>query len=135
MVTISGVEGGQSGLVSEREQCVAVRVSSRKDKTMGKWNLVEAFAVLSLGFLGGWALIVMQYSAANGLPVLAVAQSSFFAAVLGSVVAAVAGIGCFYATEGGIWTITRSGVSEMAAALSSLTISALGLHAALWLVG
>lgn len=135
MVSISGVEGAGNGLAAGCEAGVAADSSRRGEKSMSKWSAIEAFLVLALGFMGGWGLVVFQYSANHGLPTLAVASSSISCAILGAVLAGFAGVGCFWAASGSVWTITRSGASELAAALSSFTASAVGLHAALWLVG
>lgn len=134
MMPISGVAGAESCLPIDGEPVVAEHVSRRKGKAMSWWSFLEALVVLALGFMGGWALVVVRYSALHGLPAITVAGSSVAVAAVGSLIAAFAGVGCASLSKEGVWTITGSGIAELTAILTSFTASALGLHAALWLV-
>lgn len=136
MLPISDLAGPDGGLRCEEIAMEAERVSRRGVGAMSLWEVLEATLLVGLGFMGGWAMNVLNYASVNGLPAQLVASSSVYAAVAASLIAAAATIGCANAASGGQGcAITRSGAAEAVAVLSSFTAAALGLHAALWLVG
>lgn len=137
-MSISAIAGdGVNGKVrSGARAVVAERVFRGKGMAMERWSVVEAVILVSMGFMGGWALNVIHYSAAHGLPLALVASSSLFSALVSSLIASSATVGWTFALgEGGTSALTRSGLAETVTVFTALTFSAVGLHTALWVVG